>query len=167
MFDDILEANHRYRNGFHDSGLPGSAARGLGVVTCIDSRIEPLAVLGLRAGDAKIIRNAGARVTSDVLRSLILASTLLGVTRVCIIQHTDCALAGTTDAEIRALIAAVQGADAAGWEFLATLDPIGALHEDIRTVRACPLLPIGLEVGGFILDIHTGELAPLDHSPGE
>ena len=59
MFDDLLDANHRYRAEFHDSGMQGRAAKGLAVLTCIDSRIDPLAMLGLRAGDAKIIRNAG------------------------------------------------------------------------------------------------------------
>ena len=69
MFDDLLAANQRYRNEFHDSGMAGVAAKGLAVLTCIDSRIDPLALLGLHAGDAKIIRNAGARVTDDSLRS--------------------------------------------------------------------------------------------------
>ena len=59
MFDDLLEANRRYRAQFHDSGVAGVAAKELAVLTCIDSRIDPLAMLGLRAGDAKIIRNAG------------------------------------------------------------------------------------------------------------
>src|ERR1700682_2863212 len=81
MFDDLLAANRRYRTAFHDSSGAGTAAKGLAVLTCIDSRIDPLALLGLRAGDAKILRNAGTRVTSDALRSLILATNLLGVTR--------------------------------------------------------------------------------------
>src|SRR5438445_687116 len=89
MFDDLLEANRRYRTAFHDSGVEGKAARGLAVLTCIDSRIDPLAMLGLRAGDAKIIRNAGARVTEDSLRSLVLAANLLGVRRVCVEQSSE------------------------------------------------------------------------------
>ena len=68
MFDDVLESNRRYRAEFHDSGVEGKAAKRLAVLTCIDSRIDPLALLGLRPGDAKIIRNAGARVTDDALR---------------------------------------------------------------------------------------------------
>src|SRR6202521_6330576 len=109
MFDDLLEANRRYRTRFHDSGVEGRAARGLAVLTCIDSRIDPLAMLGLRAGDAKIIRNAGARVTDDALRSLVLAANLLGVTRVCVVQHTDCAMIGLTDDEMRARAGVASG----------------------------------------------------------
>ena len=67
------------------------------MLTCIDSRIEPLAMLGLAPGDAKILRNAGARVTDDVLRSLVLAVNLLGVNRVCVVQHTGCRLTGASN----------------------------------------------------------------------
>src|SRR3979409_1959453 len=106
MFEDFLESNRRYRAEFHDSGVAGIAAKGLAVVTCIDSRIDPLALLGLKPGDAKIIRNAGARVTDDALRSLVLAVNLLEVKRVCVMAHTDCAMVGSTDDEIRARISA-------------------------------------------------------------
>ena len=95
MFDDLLEANRRYQEKFHDPGVGGKAGKGLAVLTCIDTRIDPLAILGLRPGDAKIIRNAGARATPDALRSLILAANLLNVSRVCVVQHTNCAMIGT------------------------------------------------------------------------
>ena len=78
-FDDVLAANEAYAQGFRLEGLEPVAAKGLAVLTCMDSRIEPLAMLGLAPGDAKILRNAGARVTDDVLRTLVLASYLLGV----------------------------------------------------------------------------------------
>jgi carbonic anhydrase len=162
MFDDLLEANQRYRAEFHDSGVPGTAARGLAVLTCIDSRIDPLAMLGLRAGDAKIIRNAGARVTDDSLRSLVLAVNLLGVTRVCVVQHTECAMVGTTDDELRARISAARGVDAAGWHFLATTDQVATLRDDMARIRSCPLLPGDLDVGGFIFDVHRGDLRMVD-----
>jgi len=162
MFDDLLDANRRYRNEFHDSDVEGTAAKGLAVLTCIDSRIDPLALLGLRAGDAKIIRNAGARVTNDALRSLVLAANLLGVTRVCVVQHTDCAMVGTTDDEIRARISAMRGVDATGWDFLASTDQLATLRDDIGLIESCPLLPPHVQVGGFIFDVHSGELVPVD-----
>ncbi len=161
MFDDLLEANGRYRSDFHDSGMQGVAAKGLAVLTCIDSRIDPLALLGLRAGDAKIIRNAGARVTDDALRSLVLAVNLLGVTRVCVVQHTSCAMVGTTDAEVQARIGALRGVDAGGWEFLTMADQLQTLHDDIGVIESCPLLPDDLVVGGFVFDVHSGELVPV------
>jgi carbonic anhydrase len=158
MFDDLIDANTRYRAEFHDSGIAGIAAKGLAVLTCIDSRIDPLALLGLRPGDAKIIRNAGARVTDDALRSLILAVNLLGVRRVCVVQHTDCAMVGSTEDELRARVTDRSGVDASGWEFLATTDQLGTLHDDIERIRACPLLPADLNVGGFVFDVRSGEL---------
>src|ERR1700736_2334839 len=141
MFDDLLDANRRYRAKFHDSGVEGRAAKGLAVLTCIDSRIDPLAMLGLRPGDAKIIRNAGARVTVDSLRSLVLAANLLGVTRICVVQHTDCAMIGSTDVEMRARIGALRGVDATGWDFLASTDQLATLREDIARIESCSLLP--------------------------
>lgn len=160
MFDDLLEANRRYRREFHDSGVAGKAAKGLAVLTCIDSRIDPLAMLGLRAGDAKIVRNAGARVTDDALRSLVLAVNLLDVTRICVVQHTDCAMVGRTDEELRTRIAALRGVDASGWEFLASTDQVATLRTDIGSIRSCALLPSDIEVAGFIFDVHSGELMP-------
>ncbi|CAN5734700.1 carbonic anhydrase [soil metagenome] len=161
MFDDLLEANRRYRREFHDSGVEGTAAKALAVVTCIDSRIDPLAMLGLRAGDAKIIRNAGARVTDDALRSLVLAANLLGVTRVCVVKHTDCAVFGTTDDNLRPHIDTQRGVDASDWEPLASTDQLATLHGDLARIRSCALLPADLRVGGFIFDVHRGDLAPV------
>jgi carbonic anhydrase len=161
VFDDVLRSNEDYQAHFCDSGMRGVAARGLAVLTCIDSRIEPLAMLGLRPGDAKIIRNAGARVTDDALRSLILATNLLGATRVCLVQHTDCALAGASEDEVRQRVTRSRGVDASGWHFHAMVDQIAAVHADIERMMSCPLLHPDVEVGGFIFDVHTGALAPV------
>lgn len=160
MFDDLIEANKRYAEKFHDSGVAGKAAKGLAVLTCIDSRIDPLRMLGLQAGDAKIIRNAGARVTDDALRSLILATNLLGVTRICVVQHTDCAMAGATDAEVAQRITDASGADASGVAFYAMTDQAAALRDDIARIRECELIPSSTDVNGFTFDVHTGNLIP-------
>lgn len=157
MFDDLLAANRRYASKFHDPGVAGRAARGLAVLTCIDSRIDPLAMLGLIPGDAKIIRNAGARVTADSLRSLILAVSLLGVDRICVVQHTDCAMAGATDEEIRERI----GADD-DFEALAMTDQVRALRDDIARIRESKYIPATTQVAGFVFDVHTGELIPAE-----
>jgi carbonic anhydrase len=157
MFDDLLAANRRYASKFHDSGVAGTAARGLAVLTCIDSRIDPLAMLGLIPGDAKIIRNAGARVTDDALRSLVLAVNLLGVDRICVVQHTDCAMAKRSDDEIRASIGA--GED---FVVLAMQDQTAALRDDIDRIRASQYIPARTEIGGFLFDVKTGELIPAE-----
>jgi carbonic anhydrase len=162
MFDDLLAANESYQLEFHDSGVPGRAAKGLAVLTCIDSRIDPLAMLGLKPGDAKIIRNAGARVSDDALRSLVLAANLLGATRVCVVHHTDCAMVGQTDDDVRERISSLRGVDTSEWEFLATTDQLATMRSDLERIRACPLLPDDLVVGGFIFDVHSGQLRPVE-----
>ncbi|MGA1240699.1 MAG: carbonic anhydrase, partial [Ilumatobacteraceae bacterium] len=89
-FADIVSSNSQFVTSFQDEHLTGTARRGLAIVTCMDSRINPLAVVGMKSGDAKILRNAGARVTDDMLRTLVLATYLLGVERVLVMPHTDC-----------------------------------------------------------------------------
>src|SRR3954464_12259243 len=99
-FDDVLSANAEYAKQFRDPGRPGKAAKGLAVITCMDSRISPLEMLGLQPGDAKILRNAGARVTDDVLRTLVLATHLLNVSRIMVVAHTDCRMTKVTDTDV-------------------------------------------------------------------
>lgn len=162
MFDDLLEANSRYQTDFHDSGVEGKAAKRLAVLTCIDSRIDPLAMLGLRAGDAKIVRNAGARATDDALRSLVLATNLLDVDRICVVHHTDCAMVGATEDEMKTRVSEARGLDTAGMTFLSSTDQTATLRADLERVRSCELLAEGTTVAGFIFDVHTGALTPTE-----
>lgn len=114
----------------------------------MDSRIDPLAMLGLAPGDAKILRNAGARVTEDVLRTLVLATYLLGVDRVMVVAHTGCRMAGSTEADVHAEIRAAGGPDTSSIAFLTTLDQEEALRTDVQRVRAWPYLS-DVVVSGF------------------
>jgi carbonic anhydrase len=157
-FDDVLSANERFAQSFDTPHLEGRAARGLAIVTCMDSRVDPLAMLGLRKGDAKILRNAGARVTSDVLRTLVLATHLLGVDRVMIVAHTDCRMTKVTDDEIYATILAASGLDTRSLEFGTISDQRATLGRDVQRVRSSPYLPPGLVVLGSVYDLDTGRL---------
>jgi carbonic anhydrase len=159
-FDDVLAANARYARDFRLAGLPPRAARGLAVVTCIDSRIEPLAMLGLDPGDAKILRNAGARVTDDVLRTLVLASYLLGVDRAMIIAHTKCRMAAGTEEEVHAAVEEAGGPDTRSLSFLVTDDQAATLRSDVQRVQSWPYLT-NLRVGGFLYDVDTGSITRL------
>ncbi len=161
-FDDLLEANKQNQADFALGELTGTPRRALAVLTCVDTRLDPLAVLGLQPGDAKILRNAGARVTEDVVRSLALVVAALGVERVAVIAHTDCAVAKASDDELRALVTEKVGADTSGWEPLAIEDQRATLRADLARLGADPLLPDDLVVGGFVYDVATGALTPLD-----
>jgi carbonic anhydrase len=157
-FDAELTANAAYAASFVDPDLPGRAARGLAVVTCMDSRIEPLAMLGLSKGDAKILRNAGGRVTEDVLRTLVLAVHLLDVERVLITQHTDCRMAKVTDEQAHAAILERSGVDTRSLEFRTIPDQRAALETDVLRVRSSPYLPRDLVVAGALYDVKSGRI---------
>ena len=161
VFDDLLAANRRYASGFAYRGVPPRAAAGFGLITCMDTRIEPLAAFGLVVGDAKIVRNAGGRVTSDALRSMVLASSFLGVTAIAVMHHTGCALAGTTDEELLASLPEGQRRHLSGASLLAMPDPDAALAEDVRRLRACAAMPEGVQFEGWRYDVDTGEVARL------
>ena len=126
-------------------------SRKLAVLTCMDARIDVFAVLGLHLGEAHVLRNAGGRVTDDVLRSLALSAHVLGVDTVVVMQHTKCGLAGVTDEELRART----GAD---FGFFPIDDHTAALREDLALLAASPYLgPVEL-VAGFVYDVESGEL---------
>lgn len=156
VFDDLLTANRSYSERFADAGVPGRAARGLAVVTCMDSRISPLEMLGLSPGDAKILRNAGARVTDDVLRTLVLAVYLLDVTRVMVVAHTDCRMTKVTDDDVHALLLEEQGVDTRSLDFHTVPDQLDVLRRDVQRIRSSPYLPAGLPVVGAVYDVRTG-----------
>ena len=161
-FDDVLAANQKYASDFALAGLSGVAARGLAVLTCMDSRIEPLTMLGLAPGDAKLLRNAGARVTDEVLETLVLARYLLGVERVMVIAHTQCRMASGGGAEaLHEAIRAAGGPNTRGIAFQTTDDQEATLRHDVERVRSSPYLP-GVVVGGFIYDVDTGLLRQVD-----
>ena len=157
-FDELLVANRNYAAGFTQSGLDGVARRGVAVVTCMDSRIDPLGMLGLVPGDAKILRNPGGRVDHLTLEALVLAVHLLGVDRVVITPHTRCAVASATEAELRARIEESAGMDASWQSIHVVRDQLESLADDVQKVRTHPLVPESVSVGGFIYDVDTGLL---------
>ena len=161
-FADVLAANRNHAGVFHDSGLTGFAKRGLAIVTCMDSRIDPLAVVGMQSGDVKILRNAGARVTQDVLRTLVLATYLLGVERVLVMPHTDCRMAKGDEADIHRLIAERSGVDTTSIRFETVSDQRAQLAQDVAAIREFALLPNTLVVAGAIYDVHNGNLNFID-----
>jgi carbonic anhydrase len=158
MFDDLLAANRGYAADFSLQGIAPRAAKGFALVTCMDSRIEPLTMLGLVPGDAKILRNGGGRVTPDVLRGLVLATHFLGVTEIAVMQHTNCALAGRRDDDIRADLPPEVAERAQDLEFLAMPDPDKALLADVEVVRACDLWAPGVAVEGWRYSVDTGRV---------
>src|SRR5204863_4686830 len=129
-FDDLLAANKDFAAHFQFKGFDGVAKAGVAIVTCMDSRIDPLAMLGLKAGDAKIFRNPGGRVTDQALEALVLGVHLLNVKRVLVVPHTKCAMASSSQEQLRERVGASAGADASWQRFSVVTDQAAALRDD-------------------------------------
>jgi carbonic anhydrase len=157
-FDDLLAANSTNAETFELGGFDGIAHAGVAVVTCMDSRIDPLRMLGLQPGDAKIFRNPGGRVNPLALEALVMAVHLLNVRRILVVPHTRCAVAGTTQSQMRDRIEEASGLKASWQSFHTVPDQLESLGEDVLKVRTHPLIPDDVKVGGFIYDVDTGLL---------
>ncbi len=160
-FDDLLEANRRYAADFHLGGFDGIARAGVAIVTCMDSRIDPLGIVGLEPGDAKIFRNPGGRITEAALEALVLGVHLLNVNRILVVPHTKCAMTQSTENELRQRITELSGIDASWQSFGVIDDQVQKLREDLAKVRSHPLIPSETLVGGFVYDVDTGLLQPV------
>jgi carbonic anhydrase len=157
-FDDLLSANRDFARGFGLAGFDGVAHAGSALVTCMDSRIDPLGMLGLKPGDAKIFRNPGGRVTEQALEALVLGVHLLNVSRILVVPHTRCAMTSSTEEELQQRVGASAGQDASWHRFHVVTDQRAALEQDVRKVLSHPLIPDTVKVGGFIYDVDTGLL---------
>jgi len=160
-FDDLLTRNRGYVARFSLNGFDGIAHAGIAMVTCMDSRIEPLEMIGLRVGDAKIMRTPGGRLTQDALIGCILGVHLLGVDRILVVPHTKCAMGSGDDADVIAKVRQATGADLSGMRLGASPDQLDRLREDVTRLREHPLIGDRAVVGGFSYDVDTGELRQL------
>jgi carbonic anhydrase len=161
-FDDILSANEQFAENFALKGFDGVAHAGIGVVTCMDSRIDPLGMLGLKAGDAKIVRNPGGRIDERAVEAMVLGVHLLRVDRIMVIPHTRCAMSSSTLAQVREKVGESAGQDVTWQPFGMVDDQAAALRDDVQKLRSHPLIPGTVRVGGFLYDVDTGLLSPVD-----
>lgn len=148
---DRLLAGNRAHAAAYANAHDKHPSRRVAVLTCMDTRIDVLAALGLQLGEAHVLRNAGARVTEDVLRSLALSTHALGVDTVVVMQHTQCGLAGGTDEALREQT----GADLA---FLPITDHADALRADVDQLASTPYLGLVQAIAGLLYDVETGEV---------
>jgi carbonic anhydrase len=154
----VLEAAEHFHASFVSNHRSASPERHLVVVTCMDARLDLFRLLGLDIGDAHILRNAGGRVTDDVVRSLVLSSHALGTREVLVIHHTGCGLFDTTNDEIRSTVQAATGMRPDHIDFLPFDDVRASVENDVGVVRACALLPAEMAVWGAVYDVESGTL---------
>ena len=160
-FDDLLDANRTFAEDFNLSGFDGIAKAGVAMVTCMDSRIDPLRMIGLQAGDAKILRNPGGRVTDQVLVAVVLGATLLKVERVMVVEHTRCAMASQSEDVLHERIGEHTGTDSTWMTLGAISDQEKTIRADVHRITSHPLISDSIAVGGFLYDVDTGLLQPV------
>ena len=159
--DELLAANEAYAATFAFGDLEARPSERFAIVTCMDARIVPANALGVHEGNAHIIRNAGGLVTDDALRSLAISHWELGTQEVFIIAHTKCGMQTFTNQQMREKLAG-KGIDASGIDFHPFSDLEDSVRTSVRRVRESPLLPDSFEAHGFVYDVTTGRLNPVE-----
>jgi carbonic anhydrase len=159
---ELLAANDRYAAAFQKGDLPMPPGRKVAILTCMDARIDPAKSLGLEEGDAHVIRNAGGRASDDALRSLIISEQLLGTTEIVVIHHTDCGMLTFTNDDLRTICIERLETDASHIDFLPFPDVEQSVRDDLETIRASRLIPDSIPVSGFIYDVRSGRLSPVE-----
>jgi carbonic anhydrase len=157
VIDEILAANARYAESYAAAIATAAPVRRLAVVACMDARLDLFAALGLRPGDAHLIRNAGGVVTDDVIRSLAISQRLLGTRSIALVHHTGCGMLEVRDDELRAQIERETGVRPPfAFEAFADLD--ADVRQSLARIRLSPFVPVKDEVRGFVFDVATGRL---------
>ncbi len=157
--DDALKANESYAKNFNQGSLPMPPAKKIAIVACMDARLTIEPMLGLKTGDAHIIRNAGGIVTEDALRSLIISEQLLGTGEIMIINHTDCGMLTFKDDELEQQLKRQTGkTPIAPNRFHAFKDVKENVREQIGKLRLHPWIPQSITIRGFVYDVKTGKL---------
>ncbi len=159
VIEEVIKANERYAESFTLGTFSMPPARKLAVLACMDARLTIEPMLGLKTGDAHIIRNAGGIVTEDALRSLVISHHLLGTQEFLLIHHTDCGMLTFKDEELGAKLRQQTGtATVAPVHFHAFTDLEDDVRQQVQKVKSHPWIPQDIPVRGFIFDVKTGRL---------
>lgn len=180
-YDAVMDANQAYVASFGDKGdLALPPARGFAILTCMDARLDPAKYAGLAEGDAHVIRNAGGRASDDAIRSLVISHKLLGTREWFVIHHTDCGMELFDGATMASLLETsratasfdgtawantkAEGGSIEGWHvaWLTFKDLAQSVRDDVARIRNHPLTPKDVPVWGFIYDVKSGQLLPVE-----
>ncbi len=176
IVNEVLSANRDYVAGFDKGDLPMPPGRHFAILTCMDARLDPAKYAGLSEGDAHVIRNAGGRASDDAIRSLVISYKLLGTCEWFVIHHTDCGMETFNNEVMSDLLASslkTASVDATGWHdccegggstdgkyinWLTITDQAQSVLEDVKRIKAHPLVPAHIPVYGYIYDVKSGRL---------
>lgn len=159
--DELVAGNRRFAAAFEDHDLQVTPTRRMAVVTCMDSRMDIFALLGLGHGEAHIIRNAGGVITDDVIRSLCLSQRYLGTREIVLVHHTDCGLQKVGEDEFKAELEAELGIKP-WWAVESFKDPFADVRQSINRLHATPFIVEKDHIHGFVYDVTDGRLQPVE-----
>ena len=157
-FENFLKANQAYVELHGDLHLSIKPKTKVAIVTCMDSRLHVAPALGLALGDAHILRNAGGRVTEDMIRSLVISQQQMGTREIVVLHHTDCGAQTFNNEDFQEHLKCELGVDVFGQDFLPFQDIDESVREDMKLLRECPLIPDDVIISGAVYDVDTGRM---------
>ena len=157
-FENFLKANQAYVELHGELHLPIKPKTKVAIVTCMDSRLHVAPALGLALGDAHILRNAGGRVTEDMLRSLVISQQQLGTREIVVLHHTDCGAQTFQNKDFQEHLKRELGVDVSGQDFLPFQDIDESVREDMKLLQESPLIPDDVVISGAVYDVDTGSM---------
>ena len=161
-FENFMKANQAYVDLHGTAHLPIKPKTKVAIVTCMDSRLHVAQALGLALGDAHILRNAGGRVTEDMIRSLVISQQQLGTREIVVLHHTDCGAQTFKNEEFTAHLHKELGVDVSDQDFLPFTDVEESVREDMALLRQSPLIPSDVEISGAVYDVDTGRMTVVE-----
>ena len=157
-FENFLKANQAYVELHGELHLPIKPKTKVAIVTCMDSRLHVAPALGLALGDAHILRNAGGRITEDMLRSLVISQQQLGTREIVVLHHTDCGAQTFQNKDFQEHLKRELGVDVSNQDFLPFQDIDESVREDMRLLKDSPLIPDDVVISGAVYDVDTGRM---------
>lgn len=160
-FDHFLSANEAYVALHGTAHLPLKPKTRVAIVTCMDSRLHVAQALGLALGDTHILRNAGGRVTEDMIRSLVISQQQMGTREIVVLHHTDCGAQTFTNEGFARQLRDSLGVEVGDRDFLPFTDVEASVREDMAILRQSPLIPDDVVINGAVYDVDTGRMTPV------
>ena len=157
-FENFMKANQAYVDLHGTAHLPIKPKTKVAIVTCMDSRLHVAQALGLALGDAHILRNAGGRVTEDMIRSLVISQQQLGTREIVVLHHTDCGAQTFKNEDFTAYLNKELGVNVSNQDFLPFTDVEESVREDMALLRQSPLIPADVKISGAVYDVDTGRM---------
>ena len=161
-FENFLKANQAYVELHGELHLSIKPKTKVAIVTCMDSRLHVAPALGLALGDAHILRNAGGRVTEDMLRSLVISQQQLGTREIVVLHHTDCGAQTFQNKDFQEHLKRELGVDVSDQDFLPFQDIDESVREDMRLLKDSPLIPDDVVISGAVYDVDTGRMIVIE-----